>query len=88
MRVAQKVLQHFLHFSQNQQEKSEISSVVKFECPSSYPTCMFRELYNRLLPIKKLCCKTFWATFILAEVGFMRQHVTQITDCTQKSVKW
>jgi hypothetical protein len=31
----------------------------------SYPTSMFKEFYNKLLAIKKLCCKTFWATLII-----------------------
>lgn len=50
MTAAQKVLKHFLYFCKNQQEMSEIFSVVNFE---SYPMCMFPELYNRLLAIKK-----------------------------------
>jgi hypothetical protein len=34
--VAQKVLQHFLFFSQNKQEMSATYSVVKLECPVCY----------------------------------------------------
>jgi hypothetical protein len=36
MRVAQKVLQHFPYFSQNQQEMSATFSVVNSECPACY----------------------------------------------------
>jgi len=35
-RIVQNVLQHFLYFSQNQQQMSEIFSVVNFERPACY----------------------------------------------------
>jgi hypothetical protein len=32
---------------------------------SSYHMSMFKEFYNKLLAIKKPCCKFFWATLVL-----------------------
>lgn len=37
---------------------------VQFIHLCNYPLSMFKELYYKLLAIKKLCCKTSWASFV------------------------
>jgi hypothetical protein len=51
-RVAQTVLQHFLHFSQNQHEMSAIFPAHNFECSADYYSAMKSTFSHKYRVIK------------------------------------